>query len=236
MQLFFIPYIDPDSSTLVFDKAESRHIITVLRKKAGDQLMIGDGKGMCYKAVISDPNEKRCQVTITDSELKSTGRNYRVHIAIAPTKLNDRYEWFLEKATEIGIDQISPIICDRSERKVLKVPRMKKIIVGAAKQSHQFHLPKLEEPQSFKEFIARPQEGIKMIAHCMEHDKKAFGEVLSPGEDLTILIGPEGDFTPAELSLSLEHQYIPVSLGVSRLRTETAGLVAVLNAAFVNQI
>ena len=150
-------------------------------------------------------------------------------------KLNDRFEWFLEKATEIGIDEITPIICEHSERKVVKIDRMEKIIHAAAKQSLKYHFPKLNEPILFKDFLNTEFEGDLFIAHCEETTKKSLKAALKQNQKTTILIGPEGDFSSKEITLSLEHNFIPVSLGESRLRTETAGIVAVHSVAFINE-
>jgi 16S rRNA (uracil1498-N3)-methyltransferase len=154
---------------------------------------------------------------------------------VAPTKMNDRYEWFLEKATEIGIHEITPIICDRSERKVINAERFDKIILSAMKQCNQLHLPILNPAVTFKEFVKQKNEGSQLIAHCEESDKKTLKSVLKPNENYTILIGPEGDFSEKEIALALENNYIPVSLGNTRLRTETAAIVACHSVVFINE-
>ena len=156
-------------------------------------------------------------------------------MAVAPTKMNERYEWFLEKATEIGIQEITPIICEHSERKVIKTERFLKIIESAMKQSLHYYLPKLNEPISFKEFAKKEQNGQKFIAHCEETDKKSLKNELKLNTDCTILIGPEGDFSVKEIQLALDNQYIPVSLGNTRLRTETAAIVACHSVVFANE-
>ncbi|MDO9274010.1 MAG: 16S rRNA (uracil(1498)-N(3))-methyltransferase, partial [Lutibacter sp.] len=180
-------------------------------------------------------DDKKCLVKIVSLETQQNDRNYYLHIAIAPTKLNDRFEWFLEKATEIGIDEITPIICEHSERKELKTERLEKIILSAAKQSLKFHFPKLNEPISFTVFMQSNFSGQLFIAHCEETSKKSLKSELKPALKTTILIGPEGDFSSKEIQQSLDNNFIPVSLGKSRLRTETAGLVAVHSVAFVNE-
>ncbi|SNR52045.1 16S rRNA (uracil1498-N3)-methyltransferase [Lutibacter agarilyticus] len=235
MQLFFNSDIETSTELFTFDKTESRHIVRVLRKQQGDTVYITNGKGQLFTSEVQIANDKKCLVKIVNFEDQEKPWNYYVHIAIAPTKLNDRFEWFLEKATEIGIDEITPIICDHSERKVLKVDRMEKIIHSAAKQSLKYHFPKLNEPILFKEFINSTFEGQLFIAHCEETDKKSLKNELKPAQETTILIGPEGDFSPKEIEQSLVHDFIPVSLGLSRLRTETAGVVAVHSVAFVNE-
>ena len=235
MQLFYHPSITEETQQFLFDKDESRHIIKVLRKAEGDIIIITNGQGLVVTSKIISANDKKCLVNITDVEFIKKPWNYYLHIAIAPTKLNDRLEWFLEKATEIGIDEITPIICDHSERKVLKLDRMEKIIHAAAKQSLKFHYPKLNEAVDFKSFINSDFEGQLFIAHCEETDKKSLKNELKPEQNTTILIGPEGDFSTKEISLSITKNFLPVSLGESRLRTETAGVVAVHSVAFVNE-
>lgn len=235
MQLFFNSEINSSTKQFTFDKIESRHIVRVLRKKEGDIVFITNGLGELFTSEVIIPNDKKCVVSIISSEEKIKPWNYYLHIAIAPTKLNDRFEWFLEKATEIGIDEITPIICEHSERKVLKMERMDKIIHSAAKQSLKFHFPKLNEPKKFSEFIKQDFEGQLFIAHCEETAKKSLKIEIQPTKKTTILIGPEGDFSSKEIKQCLEHKFIPVSLGDSRLRTETAGIVAAHSVAFVNQ-
>ncbi|MDV7185658.1 16S rRNA (uracil(1498)-N(3))-methyltransferase [Lutibacter sp. TH_r2] len=235
MQLFFNPEINSSTKQFTFDKIESRHIVRVLRKKEGDTIFITNGLGELFTSEVIIPNDKKCVVSISSSEKKIKPWNYYLHIAIAPTKLNDRFEWFLEKATEIGIDEITPIICDHSERKILKLERMEKIINSAAKQSLKFHFPKLNKPIKFSEFINQKIEGQLFIAHCEETEKKLLKTELKPNTKTTVLIGPEGDFSLKEITQSLEHTFIPVSLGESRLRTETAGIIATHSVAFVNQ-
>lgn len=235
MQLFYNPIITEKSQTFTFDKTESRHIVRVLRKQEGDLLHITNGKGYLFVAEISVASDKKCLVHIISSTEKKKAWNYRLHIAIAPTKLNDRLEWFLEKATEIGIDEITPIICKHSERKVIKLERFEKIALSAMKQSLKFHLPKINPAVSFKEFIDNKPTGDLFIAHCEEQDKKSFKQEIKPNSDITILIGPEGDFSTNEIELALQNKFTPVTLGESRLRTETAALVACHSVAFINE-
>jgi 16S rRNA (uracil1498-N3)-methyltransferase len=156
-------------------------------------------------------------------------------LAVAPTKMNERYEWFLEKATEIGIQEITPIICEHSERKVIKTDRFQKILESAMKQSLHYYLPKLNEPIAYKDFIKKEFNGQKFIAHCEETDKKSLKNELEVCEDVTILIGPEGDFSIKEIQLAIESSFIPVSLGNTRLRTETAAIVACHSVVFKNE-
>jgi len=235
MQLFYNPTIDKDTKQITFDKIESRHIVKVLRKKEGDQIYITNGKDQLFVCQITMANDKKCLAVIFSKEEKQKLRDYYLHVAIAPTKNNDRFEWFLEKATEIGIDEITPIICQNSERKVIKTERLEKIILSAMKQSLKFHLPKLNEAITFSEFLKLERKEKICIAHCDEGDKKLLKEVVKPKETVTILIGPEGDFSPSEISKSMTSKCIPITLGEARLRTETAALVAVQNISFINQ-
>ncbi len=235
MQLFFSPDIDPTTREFTFDKNESRHIIRVLRKGDGDIVHITNGQGTLFEGEIIVPNDKRCTVQIVHHTTFTKSWNYYLHIAIAPTKNNDRFEWFLEKATEIGIDEITPIICDHSERKVVKMDRLEKIVHAAAKQSLKYHFPKLNPPASFKQLINSNHEGNLFIAHCEETKKHSLNSEVVKKLKTTILIGPEGDFSTSEIEAALGNNYIPVSLGSSRLRTETAGIVAVHSVAFINE-
>ena len=171
MQLFYNPTIDETTKTVIFDKLESRHIVKVLRKNQGDVLQITNGVGFLFDAKITIASDKKCVAEIIKSEAKPKQWNYELHVAIAPTKNNDRFEWFLEKATEIGIDEITPIICQNSERKVVKLDRFEKIIQAAMKQSLKFTLPKLNEPVKFTDFLEQKFEGKICIAHCEDFNK-----------------------------------------------------------------
>lgn len=235
MQLFFNPNIDETTESFSFDKEESRHIIKVLRKKDSDILHVTNGSGLLFETQITLASDNKCTVevlSITNAEKPK----FHLHLAVAPTKMNDRFEWFLEKATEIGIQEITPIFCDRSERKVINRDRFEKIILSAMKQCNETFLPKLNEAISFKEFIKQKNEGLQLIAHCEETDKKSLKEVLKPNEDVTILIGPEGDFSEKEIAFALENNYKPVTLGNTRLRTETAAVVACHSVVFFNEV
>lgn len=225
MQLFYNSELNTSIKTFNFSKDESRHIVKVLRKSTGDLLMITNGKGWIFEAEVIIPNHNKCVVSILKSTFE-TPRPYTIHLAVAPTKMNDRYEWFIEKATEIGVDIITPIICQNSERKIIKTERFEKILQSAMKQSLHCYLPSLAPAIRFSEFIKMPQEGATFIAHCEDGEKLKFKDQIEAKKSITILIGPEGDFSPKEIELALKHQYIPVSLGASRLRTETAGIVA----------
>ena len=234
MQLFYNPDINAASETFSFDKEESKHIVKVLRKSEGDILHVTNGLGDLFHTEIILASDKKCTVKINQTKSQKP-TDFYLHLAVAPTKMNDRFEWFLEKATEIGIHEITPIICEHSERKVIKTERFDKIIQSAMKQSLQYFLPKLNEPISFKEFINRNQDGTLFIAHCEETDKKLLKEAIVPKEKYTILIGPEGDFSEKEIETALQNNYIPVSLGNTRLRTETAAVVACHSIVFSNE-
>jgi 16S rRNA (uracil1498-N3)-methyltransferase len=223
MALFYVPTL---ASGTVLPEEESQHAVKVLRLQAGDNITIVDGTGGFYKAKISNPHPKHCSFEITETIPEYGKRDFYLHIAIAPTKNIERLEWFIEKATEIGIDEITPIICRYSERKVIKAERLEKIIVSAAKQSVKAYFPKLNPLCTFDELLKNQYDSQKFIAHCYEDNKKLFQNEIHKSSDVLILIGPEGDFSKEEVQKALSLEYIPVSLGNSRLRTETAGVVA----------
>ncbi|EKF54927.1 16S ribosomal RNA methyltransferase RsmE [Galbibacter marinus] len=239
MQLFYAPDLVETSKEYQFDKEESRHIHKVLRKTIGDSLHITNGKGWIFEAKILASDAKQCSVQLLSSTFKNP-RRYRLHMAVAPTKMNDRFEWFLEKATEIGIDEITPIICDHSERKVVKLERYEKIIQSAAKQSLNPYLPVLHPPQSFSDLIGSvSKQAVNeqlFIAHCEDQQKQTLQQAIEKQQSALILIGPEGDFSPSEIITALANDFKAVSLGDSRLRTETAAIVACHTFALVNQI
>ena len=234
MQLFYNSNIKSNDKTFFFDKEESKHIIKVLRKKESDKIFITNGLGYSFESIIEVASEKKCEVKIIKETFQQPDKFY-THIAVAPTKMNDRLEWFLEKATEIGIHEITPIICDHSERKVYKIDRAEKIIQAAMKQSLHYYLPKINEPISLSQFVKSNIDGQKFIAHCEETDKKSFKKEVKKDEKITILIGPEGDFSTKEINLTIENNFIPVTLGNTRLRTETAALVACHTIALINE-
>ena len=235
MQLFYNSEISIETKQITFDKIESKHIVRVLRKEENDILKITNGKGYLFDVKISFANDKKCLADIIAVTEKKNPRNYYLHIAIAPTKNNDRMEWFLEKATEIGIDEITPIICKNSERRIVKLERFEKIIQSAMKQSLKFTLPKLNEPRKFSDFINQNLDGKICIAHCEKQEKKLLKSVIDASEKVTVLIGPEGDFSSDEINKALMKKIIPITLGKSRLRTETAALVAVNSVSFINE-
>lgn len=234
MQLFYNSTVTEETENFYFDKEESKHIVKVLRKNSGDILYVTNGLGFLFKTEIVLASDSKCSVKIIATEQAEIPK-YKLHLAVAPTKMNDRYEWFLEKATEMGVTEITPIICEHSERKFIKNERFDKIILSAMKQSLQFYLPKLNEPISFKDFIKNNEDDVLLIAHCEETDKKSLKDILEPSKNMTILIGPEGDFSNKEIQMALEHKYIPVTLGKTRLRTETAAIVACHSVAFINE-
>ncbi|MCL6266270.1 16S rRNA (uracil(1498)-N(3))-methyltransferase [Flagellimonas myxillae] len=233
MQLFYNPSLDNSFKQFFFSPEESKHIAKVLRKKEGDILQITNGNGYLYEAEILIADPRKCKAQIV-SEKKSVPKRYRLHLAVAPTKMNDRYEWFLEKAAEIGVDEITPIICDRSERKVIKQDRMERVLQSAMKQSLQTFLPKLNPAISYKKYMEQQFGGLTFIAHCDEGEKMELKRRVAADKDVTILIGPEGDFTQNEILLARDKGFVPVSLGNNRLRTETAAIVACTTVAIIN--
>lgn len=233
MNLFYTPHVSGCEAEL--DEQDSRHAVRVLRMGAGDRLQFTDGRGVVYTAEIADPDPRRCGLRIVESRNVGTGRPYRLTMAVAPTKNPDRYEWFLEKATEVGCDTFIPILTEHGEKRGLKAERMRKILVSAMKQSLGAWLPELADPVDVKELIARPFEGVKLIPHCREGEKRGIGDIAAKGDDLLVLVGPEGDFSTGEIDLALGSGFCPVTLGQSRLRTETAALMCVMEAAFVNR-
>ncbi len=235
MHLFYTP--DITSNTYILPEEESKHAIRVLRLTIGDSIQLIDGRGGLYIAEIVDDNQKRCAVKITDVKKEFLKRDWNLHIAIAPTKNMDRLEWFVEKATEIGIDEISLIDCNKSERSIVKAERLNKVAVSAIKQSLKAYLPIINEIADFKKFIASIAnfEGQKFIAHCHAREALPHIKVLYKFKENTIiLIGPEGDFSIEEIKLALDNGFKEISLGESRLRTETAALYACTTINIIN--
>ncbi len=224
MQLFYVPNISPPEVTL--SETESKHAVRVLRLSEGAILQLIDGSGGFYKAQITETHPKKCKLAIVESKLDFGKKDFKLHIAIAPTKNIDRFEWFLEKCTEIGIDEITPLLSEHSERKVIKPERLEKILISAMKQSVKAYLPKLNELTPYRKLIESSFPGKKYIAHCNDGEKTHLKNVISPGNDVLILIGPEGDFSPEEVELAKKQGFEEISLGTARLRTETAGIVA----------
>jgi len=236
MQLFYTPDIIAASPTYFLNEEESKHAIRVLRLQAGDRVQLIDGKGNFYVAEITDAHPKKTQLSIVSVEPDFNKRNHYLHIAVAPTKNIERLEWFLEKATEIGIDEISLIICQRSERKEAKTDRLNKIITSAIKQSIKAWHPILSEPVQFSKLLAMPFDGQKYIAHCEPGDKISLKENIKPLGKYLILIGPEGDFAPKEIDDAIKSGFKAITLGNSRLRTETAALEACFEINFLNRV
>jgi 16S rRNA (uracil1498-N3)-methyltransferase len=233
MHLFYTPDISSEYYTL--NEEESKHCVRVLRLQNADEVTLIDGRGGFYSAQILDANPKRTLLKINSTQREYGKRNHYLHIAIAPTKNIERTEWFIEKATEIGIDEISLIISDRSERKEVKPERLKKVITSAVKQSIKAYHPVLNEPQNFRNFIKQDFSEQKFIAHCIDNDKFSLKSELDLHSRYLVMIGPEGDFTPLEISQALESGFKPITLGESRLRTETAALEACFEINFLNR-
>lgn len=232
MHVFYTPDI---ATTSELPEEEAGHCLRVLRLSVGDEIMLTDGKGSFYKAVISVAGGKRCQVKILDTMPQPKGWNGWLHIAMAPTKNMDRTEWFAEKATEIGFDELSFLSCRYSERKIIKSERIEKILVSAIKQSLKGTKPILNEMMDFNRFISQEFKGQKFIAHCHEGEKPLLKDELVLGKDALVMIGPEGDFSEEEVAKAIAAGFRPVSLGKSRLRTETAALVACHTLNLLNQ-
>lgn len=232
MHVFYTPDI---AVTCEMPEEEAAHCLRVLRLGVGDEVMLTDGKGCFYKAVISAASGKRCQVRVTETIEQEPLWNGHLHLAMAPTKNMDRIEWLAEKATEIGFDELSFLNCRYSERKVIKTERVEKIVVSAVKQSLKARKPVVNEMMDFVRFVKQDFAGQKFIAHCNEGEKPLLKEILVPGEDALVLIGPEGDFSPEEVKLAESLGFRSISLGKSRLRTETAALVSVHIMNLFNQ-
>lgn len=231
MHLFYCQNIESDR---FLNEEESHHCVKVLRAQIGDKIQVMDGKGSIFICTIEIANHRRVAVKIK-KKLESPKPKYQLTIAIAPTKNMDRLEWFLEKATEIGITRIIPILCEKSERKVIKNDRLEKVIVSAMKQSMNPYIPIIEELTPLSQVFTREFSGQKFIAHCYEQPKDALKRVYSANKDVLILVGPEGDFSEKEVEKALSANFKAISLGDSRLRTETAGLVACHTISLLNQ-
>lgn len=238
MHLFYTPTIEPHHTEFMLSEDESKHAVRVLRLQAGNSIYLVDGVGGWYTAEILDPHPKRTTLSIKHVELSYEKPVYDLHVAIAPTKNMDRLEWFLEKATEIGIQEITPIISARSERKEVKLERLNKVAVAAMKQSLKAYLPKVNPAISLPKFFEQIHEEeytAKAIAHCAEGQKQYLQDICGPQGRYLILIGPEGDFSEKEIEQALSLGYKPVSLGDNRLRTETAALASCLEIALLNR-
>ena len=230
MNLFYQPQLP--QGILHLDSDESRHVVKVLRKKQGDPIRLTDGKGIFYEVTITDPDSHRCAFAI-QKKISAPPRNFLIHIAISPTKNADRIEWFVEKAVEFGIDEITLIECDHTERQHLKVERLEKMAISAMKQSLKAKLPVIHPLTNFRNVILAADAKQKFIAHVDSENPNQLKNLVTPGSSYLVLIGPEGDFSEEELTLAEARAFKKVSLGPSRLRTETAGLAAchILNLA-----
>lgn len=235
-------YVPQASAVTELPKEEAQHALRVLRLEVGDEINLMDGQGTYHRAQITTATGHRCLYRILESEPQQPAWHGHLHIAMAPTKNNDRTEWMAEKATEIGVDEFSFLNCQFSERRVLKTERVEKIVVSAVKQSHKAWMPRVNEMQDFRHFVEAERAGQKFICHCYEGEdvgvteKPHLMDALQGGQDATVLIGPEGDFSVEEVRMALAHGYQSVSLGTSRLRTETAALTAVHIMQLKNQI
>jgi 16S rRNA (uracil1498-N3)-methyltransferase len=234
MHIFYTPDITQNTYTL--NEEESKHCVRVLRLAVGSIVNLVDGRGGFYTAEITSDNPKKVSLSILKVETEFHKRNHYLHIAVAPTKNIDRMEWFLEKATELGIDEITPIITDRSERRVVKEDRLNKVITSAVKQSIKAYHPKLNDAVSFDTFLKEAFEGEKLIAHCIDNGEKQYiSSLVTPHQKYLILIGPEGDFTPDEVNLALNKGFKALTLGDNRLRTETAALSVCFEINYLNR-
>jgi 16S rRNA (uracil1498-N3)-methyltransferase len=233
MQLFYNSEINNSTKNFSFSKEESLHLSKVLRKKPGDVIQITNGFGWLFQAEITNNHSKNSTAIIASSRYVEP-KPYSIHLAVAPTKMNDRFEWFLEKATEIGVSSITPVICDNSERRIVKTERFEKILIAAMKQSLQYHLPVLNPVFELPDFLSKHQLHQHFMAHCEPTQKQSLKSVYKVGKDATVLIGPEGDFSVKEIEMALNNDYIPISLGSTRLRTETAAVVACHTLVLMN--
>ena len=230
LPFFYIPAYDNDMTEVVLGEETSKHVVQVLRMQVGEALQLTDGKGALLKAVIIDDHKKKCRVRV-ESVIRRPAPARKVTVAISLLKNASRFEWFLEKATEIGVSRIVPLLCERTEKQHARIDRLQNILVSAMLQSQQAWLPELSEPVGFSDLVRRPASGGRYIAHCLEAPRPtaSLGEWRSNGDVAAlqlVLIGPEGDFSPKEIEAALSGGFLPVTLGENRLRTETAGVVA----------
>ncbi|MDX9882170.1 MAG: 16S rRNA (uracil(1498)-N(3))-methyltransferase [Prolixibacteraceae bacterium] len=225
MHLFYTP--DISGENYILNEDESKHCVRVLRLAENDCITLVDGKGGFFEAEIREAHPKHCTVEVVRSVREYGKKPFCLHVAIAPTKNIDRFEWFLEKATEIGVHEITPLLCANSERKAIREDRLEKVMVSAMKQSLKAYLPKLNPMTAFRDFIRKSREADKFIAHCEGQEKLHLRDGAKPAKNIVVLIGPEGDFSSEEICIALQNGYQSTSLGESRLRTETAGIVAV---------
>lgn len=235
MHLFYSPGL-AGQEEFVLSPEESHHAVKVLRLGQGSDVILVNGNGGWFEGIIIHPDSRACRVSITRMEPGRGQPAWNLHIAMAPTKQIDRFEWFVEKATEIGISAITPLICDRSERREVKTERILKVAVSAMKQSLKAWHPEIRDAVPFKKFIGQDfGNASRMIAHCQEGTRQWIDQCTERGLSAVLLIGPEGDFTPEEILLAVKARFMPVTLGESRLRTETAGIAAVQTIAWLNR-
>jgi len=235
MQLFYTPDVNPANPQYLLNEEESKHCVRVLRLVNGEDVRLIDGRGGFYAARILDAHPKRTLLQVLSVQTEFNKRNHYLHLAVAPTKNIERMEWLLEKATEIGVDEVSFLVCQRSERKELKLDRLNKIVTAAVKQSIKAYVPILNEPVAYSQFIRRSFAGQLFIAHCEDGEKTSLRSELKQGSHYLILIGPEGDFSSNEIADALNNGFKAITLGESRLRTETAALEACFEVNFLNR-
>ena len=233
MQLFYIPDLNENSKTAIFSSDESRHLYKVLRKKVGDEVLITNGKQLMFKGNILDISKNNCEVEISKCEKKEK-LGYSLHIVISILKSNERFEWFLEKASEIGITEITPVLCERSEKKFINEKRLNKVLISAMKQSLKANLPILNPIVKLKDYYKSNLSDQLFIAHCNQSEKDFLISSVKPKENVTILIGPEGDFTKYEVEEAVKIGFKPVSLGNTRFRAETAAIIATHTVSIAN--
>lgn len=234
MNIFYVP--DIRGNVVQLDEKESKHGIRVMRLSQGSSVFLVDGKGGFYEGEVLEPNPKRCVIQVHKVQKEYGQRNYRLHLALAPTKNIDRFEWFLEKAVEFGVDEITPVLCFHSERKKIKPERLERIIISAMKQSLKAYKPTLNPLTEFPEFLGSISAGTACyIAHCRQGQRYSLMQQLRPGGTVCIAIGPEGDFSDQEVEQAIQGGFMPVSLGTARLRTETAGVAACHTTYLINQ-
>ena len=233
MQLFYIPDLNENSKTAIFSSDESRHLFKVLRKKVGDEVLITNGNQLMFKGNILDISKNNCEVEISKCEKKEK-LGYSLHIVISILKSNERFEWFLEKASEIGITEITPVLCERSEKKFINEKRLNKVLISAMKQSLKANLPILNPIVKLKDFYKSNLSDQLFIAHCNQSEKDFLISSIKPKENITILIGPEGDFSKNEVEEAIKIGFKPVSLGNTRFRAETAGIIATHTVSIAN--
>lgn len=234
MQVFYAPDITGDTYTL--DERESKHTIRVLRMNKNAPVRLIDGKGNLFEGVITEPDPRNCSIKIISVTRNFEKKNYRLHIAISPLKNPERFEWFIEKSVEIGVDEITPIICRNTEKQGVKTVRIRNLIISAMKQSLKAQETVLNETMTFSEFLNQNHRGALMIAHCcIDNRRKGIADIYTKGDDVVIMIGPEGDFTKEEIEKAMSKNFTQIHLGSSRLRTETAGVAACHSVYFINQ-